>query len=480
MATIEATLRDGSLAGIGQLLRNRHVSAEETVRWFLARAEGAGRALNAIRTLAPDALAEARARDAELAAGQDRGPLHGIPVLLKDNIFVAGLLAAAGAAALAAFRPATDATLVTRLRAAGAIILGKTNLTELADYVSDVMPSSFSGAGGHVVNPHGALPYGRGQGSSVGSAAAVAAGLAPLAIGSETQNSIQAPASVSSVVGYKPSVGLVSRAGVVPLVPSQDSPGPLARSVADAALALAALAGPDAADTATLDGAWLPGAPLLLEQLTGLRIGVPRHGLLDAAEQAPLLGRLEDVLTRLAAAGATILDPCDLPSALPLRDVRSCVFRTEFKAAFDALMATLGAPCGIGGMADLVRWNEANPGAIPFGQPLLLAALATGGLADPAYRQDRARDIALSRTAGIDAALEGAGADLLLAPMGTAAKATGKAGAPAIAIPCGALPDGSPFGVTLFGRRGSDRLLLAAARLVERAVGERLSPTAAF
>jgi len=226
-ADIERILAEGSLEELGALLRGSRISAVKIAEWFLTRieAENCGRFLNAVREVSPLALGHARVAAEELRLGLDRGPLHGIPVLLKDNILVPGMTATAGAKALAGFRPQGEATLAARLRRAGAVILGKTNMTEFADFVSDVMPSEFSGAGGVVRNPHGTA-YGRGQGSSVGSAAAVAAGLAPYAIGSETQNSIQSPACHSSVVGLKPSVGRVSRAGMVPLVPSQDSPGP--------------------------------------------------------------------------------------------------------------------------------------------------------------------------------------------------------------------------------------------------------------
>ncbi len=221
---MEELLLDGSLGSIHRAIVAKKISISEMAKWYLARIEALDRSgpkLNAIRTIAPDALDVARQFDDEIGSGRIRGPLHGIPIVLKDNILTGdGMTAAAGAAALAGFTPRSDATLVRRLRRAGVLILGKTNLTEFADYVSDVMPSGFSGAGGVVKNPHTLAAYGRGLGSSVGSAAAVASSLTPIAIGSETQNSIQTPACVSSVFGFKPSVGMVSRAGVVPLVPS--------------------------------------------------------------------------------------------------------------------------------------------------------------------------------------------------------------------------------------------------------------------
>ena len=193
MKDVNDILVGGSIAEIGAAYRRRELSAADAVAFYLKRIE-ALKGLNAVREISVLAAEDARRADAALAAGKDLGPLHGIPVLLKDNIFTAeGMRATAGARALADFTPKRDATIAARLRQAGAIVLGKTNLTEFADYVSDVMPSGFSGAGGVVRNPHG-IEYGRGQGSSVGSAAAVAASLAPAAIGSETQNSIQAPA----------------------------------------------------------------------------------------------------------------------------------------------------------------------------------------------------------------------------------------------------------------------------------------------
>ena len=476
MKDMSELLVSGTIADIGSAYRRRELSSADAVAFYLKRIE-ALKSLNAVREISERAAEDARRADAALAAGNDLGPLHGIPVLLKDNIFTAeGMRASAGARALADFTPKRDATIAARLRQAGAIILGKTNLTEFADYVSDVMPSGFSGAGGVVRNPHG-IEYGRGQGSSVGSAAAVAAGLAPAAIGSETQNSIQAPACYSSVVGYKPSVGMTSRDGVVPLVPSQDSPGPLARCVADAVLIAAAIAGPDSRDTATLGfaHALLPGAQPP-STLKGVRIGVPRRQMAERPDFAPVMPLFAAALEKLGAAGAILVDPCELPTAEQLQEVRSSVFRTEFKAALNALLEQCGAPCGIGSMQALIRWNEAHPEAIPFGQSLLIAAQATRGLRDPVYRADRARDLALSLTGGIEAVLRANSVDALISPMGAASKYTGKAGAPAIALPAGLGPDGTPFGVTLYAAPGSDARLFSIAAGVEAALGPRRLP----
>jgi amidase len=475
MSDIESILANGSITEIGALYRSRRASVVEAVSWYLARIERMAH-LNAVREISAQALQAAKLADDALAKGSDLGPLHGIPVLLKDNIFARGMRASAGAKALAAFTPARDATVVSRLRAAGCIVVGKTNMTEFADYVSDVMPSEFSSAGGVVRNPHG-IRYDRGQGSSVGSAAAVAASLAPLAIGSETQNSIQTPACYSSVIGYKPSTGRVSRAGVVPLVPSQDTPGPLARSVADATLAGAILVGADPRDSWTLAYARHAAPdPTAVADLRGVRIGVPRRQVASRAEFDDVQPLFDAALSKLSSAGAQIIDPCDLPSAEQLQDVRSSVFRTEFKAALNALLEDCNAPCGMASLADIIAWNERHSDEIPYGQPLLMAAQATNGLGDPGYRADRARDIALSLDAGIAAALAMHDAHVLIAPMGAAAKCTGKAGAPVLAIPAGKHNSGAPFGITLFCKPGDDATLLAIGAAVERTLAGRQLP----
>jgi amidase len=474
---VEAILAAGSIEAIGRAFRTGGLSIHGAVTWYLARIAETNAIrppLNAVRVVSPHALKDAAVADAELAAGHDRGPLHGIPVLLKDSILTAdGMTATGGAAAFADFVPHVDATLVSRLRRAGAIVLGKTNMTELADYVSDVMPSEFSSAGGVVRNPHGAI-YGRGQGSSVGSAAAVAAQLAPFAIGSETQNSIQAPAAHSSVFGFKPTVGHVSRYGIIPLVPSQDSPGPITRSAADAAIVMKVLAGPDPRDTATLERVNPATSFAHLDSVAGLRIGVLRRYQADRPEFGGVATEFERVLSRLSACGAVIIDPCDLPAAEQIHEVRSSVFRTEFKMALNAFLVDHGAPCGIASLAELIRWNEQNPKQIPYGQPLLLAANETE--VGQAYLPDRCRDIALSGPGGIEGALGSASADVLIAPMASAAKCSGKAGTPVAAIPIGRNGDGVPVGITLHARRGEDAKLLAIAQAIEQTVGERVTP----
>ena len=474
MPDISTLLHSGTARSIGAAIAAGKTTSVEVTRWYLERIEARDRGedgLNCVRSISPLALEQARRADAELAAGLRRGPLHGVPYLVKDNVFTLdGTCASAGARALAGFVPPYEAALVRRLREAGAVLLGKTNLTEFADFVADTMPAEFSGAGGVVRHPLG-LRYGRGLGSSVGSAAAVGARLCAFAIGTETQNSIQAPALHTFIVGFKPTVGRVSRHGIVPLVPSQDSPGPLTLTVDDAALVFGCIAGADTRDTATL--ARLPDADTGSRSLQGLRIGIPRRFMADKVASGSRAMAFASALDALARAGAVIVDPCDLPSAEQLDEVRSCVFRTEFKESLDSLLAAL-APCGMASMADIIAWNRAHPEAIPYGQSLLEAADDAAGMRSPAYIADRRRDLALSIDGGIAAALSAGGADVLLAPIAAAAKCTGKAGAPVVAIPVGQAADGQPFGVTVFAMPGDDRLVLEAAAAIEQVIGKRI------
>lgn len=476
---IDTLLVRGSIRDIGRALRAHHFTVRDMIQWHLARIETfnwKGPTLNALRHVSKTALDEAAAADKDLAAGRDLGPLHGIAVAIKDNILIADeYTCSAGVSALADFRPTSTARIVKLLRAAGAIVIGKSNLTEFADYVSDVMPAEFSAAGGVVLNPHG-IRYGRGQGSSVGSAACVAASFAPIAIGGETQNSIQTPANFSSVVGYKPSIGLISRTGIMPLVPSQDAPGTLTRSIEDAQIVMSVIGAADAGDAMTLLAPRTVRAEPLYERLSQVRIGVPRRAMSERPEFESVRGLFQETLERLQAGGCQIVDPCDLPSADPLQEVRSSVFRTEFKASLNGFLEDQGSPCGIDSLETLIRWNDRHPEKIPYGQSLLLAAQETRGVNSMEYRADRARDIALSLTGGIEAALRAGSVDVLIAPMGAAAKCTGKAGAPTLAIPAGMGSDGTPFGVTLYTAPYSDRTLIEIGRLVEREIGARHYP----
>lgn len=446
------------------------VSICDVLAFYLDRIESydrAGPTINSVRKINPKAQAIAQSQDALRMQGAPLLPLTGVPILIKDNVFVAaGMSCAAGADVFKDFTPAYDATLVRNLKAAGAIILGKANMTEFADYVSETMPSRFSAAGGEVRHPYG-LDYGRGGGSSIGPAAAVAAGFAHAAIGSETQNSIQAPAAHSAVMGFKPTVGRVSRHGIFPLVASQDTAGVLARSAADAAAIMAAMSGADVHDSLTLTSSAGPAltADIASLDLGKVSIGVARATYFDRSDQPDAFEAIERILGKAKTAGVRIVDNADIPTSKEVQDQRSCVFKTEFKASLNAFLSnniTTGEHAA--SLAEIIAHNERNPDAVPHGQGLLLAAEETSGdLRNPTYCEDRARDIAISRTHGLDAAFETHNIDAVLVPMANAAQLTGKAG-----YPVATLPLGSPkAALSLIGKPFDEARLLQIASTLE-------------
>jgi amidase len=442
----------------------------------------AGPALNAIREVNGDALEIAATSDRERAGGQVRSPLHGIPILLKDNIGTAdGMRTTVGVHALADLRTPFDAHLAVRLRAAGAILIGKANCPDFCDYMASTMPSSHSTTGGTIGDPYG-IGYQRGGGSSTGVASAVAAGLVPAGIGSETQNSIQAPCSNTSVVGIKPTLGLVSRSGVAPLAITQDTAGPIARTVKDAAMLLSIVAGPDFADSITLGGlgAIHRDYSIFCDRtgLVGTRIGIPRRGFFGREGKQDIDKVVEAGLRALHDSGALLVDPAEIPSALTVMPMMSLVFRTDFKAGLNAFLRACGPDSPVHTMADIVVHNlKHGAKAIPFGQDLLLAAEATAGdWSEPAYHRDRARDIRLTRAEGIDAVLQEHRLDALAVPMDFGAKFTGKAGYPAVTVPCGYCPDGSPVGITFIGTAWSEPKLISIAYAFEQETRARRAP----
>jgi amidase len=415
-ASIER-LHEGFMAGA--------VTAVQVAEFYRQRISAA-KPLNAVRESSSRVMSDAAELDRRIEAGGGlAGPLHGVALLLKDNIETAdGMECTAGALAFAGYRPERDAYLVRRLRSAGALILGKTNMTELADYVSDTMPSEFSAVGGIVRHPFG-LRFDRGGGSSVGSAAAVAAGLCHAAIGSETQNSILSPAAAVGITGFKPSVGRVSRSGVVPLVASQDTAGVLARTVSDAAAIVSAMEGPDVSDCATL----IPRMQKCARQNS-------RVGLITElwAAHLPLQGAMHVFVRSLATVGLepVLIDEASSVTAMGSR--RSSVFGFEVCAGLDHFLAIRKLPSGVRSLADLVEFNVRSPNAIPYGQSLLEAALGTqGDLSHPTYQADRARDLALS--SAIIAMMDDQRLGAMLVPGAAMAKFSGKAGAPALTVP---------------------------------------------
>jgi amidase len=442
----------------------------------------------------PDALALAEALDKEHKAKGSRGPLHGIPILIKDNIDTADRMATtAGSLALVGAKPPRDAFLVARLRQAGAVILGKTNLSEWANARCSYSTSGWSGRGGLTKNPY-ALDRNP-SGSSSGSGVAVAANLCAAAVGTETDGSIISPASVNGIVGVKPTVGLVSRLGVIPISHSQDTAGPMARTVRDAALVLGALAGIDPDDKVTAESEGHGAADytkfLAAGGLKGARIGVARNyfGFHDAVD-AVIAGALE-VLKRQ---GATLIDTTNLPKQDQFAGSETTVMQYELKAGVNAYLARLGPKAPVRSLKEVIAFNEKHAGQeLPyFGQDGLLKAEAKGTLASYEYQEALAKCRRLTRTEGIDAVLDKDQLDAVVAPCSGPAWVTdllagdrggggdiisvaAVAGYPSVTVPAGFV-FGLPVGLCFLGRVWSEPTLLRLAYAFEQATKARKPP----
>ncbi|MBZ4371435.1 amidase [Corallococcus sp. AS-1-6] len=444
--------------------------------------------------LNPDALSQADALDAERKAKGARGPLHGIPVLIKDNIATADKMqTTAGSLALVGAVPPRDAFIVERLRAAGAVLLGKTNLSEWANFRSTHSTSGWSGRGGLCRNPY-ALDR-TPSGSSSGSGAATAASFCAVSVGTETDGSIVSPASACSLVGLKPTVGLVSRAGIIPISSTQDTAGPMTRTVADAAALLGVLAGEDPRDPATAVGRGRahPDYTKFLDPqgLKGARIGVPRerffgyHPATDAV--------VERALEVMKAQGAVLVDPVVLPNAAKLDAPELEVLLYEFKAGLEAWLAQFGEGAPVRTLADLIAFNEKHrEREMPyFGQELLLQAQEKGPLTDAAYKKALAACRRYSRAEGLDAVMNKHKLDALVAPtqapagpidlvlgdhwLGSSSTPAAVSGYPSITVPAGDV-HGLPVGVSFIGRAWSEPVLLKLAHAYEQAARARRKP----
>ncbi|ODT03590.1 MAG: amidase [Gemmatimonadetes bacterium SCN 70-22] len=452
-----------------------------------------GPSVNSVIEVNPDALAIAAQLDAERAAGKVRGPLHGIAVLIKDNIDTADRMkTTAGSLALAQSHAPRDAGLVTRLREAGMVILGKTNLSEWANWRSSRSSSGWSGRGGLTRNPY-ALDR-NACGSSSGTGAAIAANLAAVGIGTETDGSIVCPSNANGLVGIKPTVGLVSRAGIIPISASQDTAGPMCRTVRDAAALLGVMAGPDERDRATRASAGriAPDYTAFCDPdgLRGARIGVVRQ-LFNAG---PAVTRvMEDVLAAMREAGAVLVDPVAVPSLGQFEAAEYEVLLYESRAGLDAYLATLITPGLPRTLADVIRFNEEHADAsMPyFGQDILQRAQEKGGLDSPAYRKALATCRRLTRAQGIDLVMRTHRLDALVAPTGGPAWLTdlvngdhfgggssglaAVAGYPSITVPAGRV-FGLPVGLSFVAGAWEEGKLVRYAYAFEQAVRARRAP----
>ncbi len=470
-------------------------SSRKLVEQFLARIDAIdahGPKINSVIEINPDALKIADEMDAERARTGPRGPMHGIPVLLKDNIDTADrMLTTAGSLALVGSRPAQDAFLVTRLRAAGAVILGKTNLSEWANFRSTRSTSGWSGRGGLTRNPY-ALDR-NSCGSSTGSGAAVAANLAPVAVGTETDGSIVCPSSINGLAGIKPTVGLISRSGVIPISASQDTAGPMARSVADAVALLGAMVGVDPKDAATnvktRPAAIDYGQFLKADGLRGARIGVARNlaGFDDRVDKL-----FEQAIEAMRAQGAVIVDEVEIKGGKRLDDAELTVLHYEFKDGLNNYLATrTGVPRTL---EELIAFNDKERARElqHFGQEIFATSQAKGPLTDREYRSAAMLAKRLAGRDGIDAALKKDRLDALIAPTtgpawttdlingdrytgGAASQSAAMAGYPHITVPAGFV-QGLPVGVSFIGKAWSEPALSQYAYSYEQATRLRRPP----
>ncbi len=494
-------LEELTVAQLQQRMQSGQETSHSLVQKYLDRfaaIDRAGPALHAVIELNPDALAIADSLDAERKSKGPRGPLHGIPILIKDNIATADRMqTTAGSLALLDSKPPSDAFIVARLRAAGAVILGKTNLSEWANFRSTHSTSGWSGRGRYTRNPY-ALDRNP-SGSSSGSGAAAAANLCAAAVGTETDGSIVSPSSIHSLVGIKPTLGLLSRHGIVPIAHSQDTAGPMARTVADAALLLGAMSGSDTNDPATALADTKSrrdySASLDAAGLRGARIGVVRNRLFGYSPGADAV--IDAAIDKMKDMGAVIVDPANIPTLGKFDDTEQEVLLYEFKADLNKYLKWLGPNTEVHSMSEVIAFNKAHAHEeMPyFAQELMDQANAKGPLTEQKYLAALAKNHQMSRALGIDAVMAKYHLDALVAPTGGPAWLTdlvngdggmaekpgpstvaAVAGYPHITVPAGFV-DGLPIGVSFFGRAWSEPVLIKLAYAYEQATKHRRPPT---
>ena len=452
-----------------------------------------GPAINSVIELNPEALSIANDLDKERKAKGPRGPLHGIPVLIKDNIDTHDRMTTTGGSlAMGGSSPLQDSSVAKKLREAGAVILGKTNLSEWANFRSSHSSSGWSGRGGQTKNPY--VLDRNPCGSSSGTGAAVAANLSAIGIGTETDGSVVCPSNANSLVGIKPTVGLISRAGIIPISHSQDTAGPMCRTVTDVAILLGALTGIDSRDDATKASAGKSLADytkfLDANSLKGARIGIHRKGFgfNDAVDKL-----MNDCIDIIKKRGAVIVDPADIPTAGKFDDSELEVLLYEFKADLNSYLASLGPGAPVKSLKEVIDFNEQyRDREMPyFGQDLFMKAQAKGPLTEKAYREALAKNQRMSRKEGIDFVMDKNKLDAMIAPTGGPgwttdwingdhftggySTASAVAGYPHITVPAGYV-FGMPVGISFFGRAWSEATLIKYAFAFEQATKARRAP----
>ncbi|TYS58653.1 amidase [Sutcliffiella horikoshii] len=479
---VDEWLPNATIEELQAAMENGEITSKELVLMYLHRIskyDKNGPKLNSVLEVNPDAVFIAEALDLERDQSSARGPLHGIPILLKDNIDTGDMMhTSAGSLALEHHVAAEDSAVASQLRRAGAVILGKTNMTEWANFMTEKMPNGYSSRGGQVLNPYGPGQFDVG-GSSSGSGAAVAAGLAAAAIGTETSGSILSPASSNSIVGIKPTVGLISRRGIIPISFSQDTGGPMTKSVTDAAVLLSALTETDEKDIATKTNP-TPGISytsfLLKEGLNGMRIGVARDPYFTYfSDEESLL--MEEAIASLREQGAEVIGSIDIPFAKEEWDYHTLFY--EFKPSLNAYLRNTGSSVPIKSLQDLIAYNKKDSSTmLKHNQTVLEESdKHSGTLTEEEYLSSREKDLYRSREGGLDAVMEEHTLDAILTPNNFGAGIPAKAGYPSITVPAGYTEKGKPVGVTFTARAFEESTLIQIAYGYEQATKLRKAPT---
>ncbi|MBI2409117.1 MAG: amidase [Gemmatimonadetes bacterium] len=493
----EDALFEKTVAELSVMMARGELTSRALTERYLQRIaamDKKGPAINAVIELNPDAAMIADVMDRERKGGKVRGPLHGIPVLIKDNIDSADQMrTTAGSLALADSRPMQDAFIVQRLREAGAVLLGKTNLSEWANYRSTRSTSGWTGRGGLTRNPY--VLDRNTSGSSSGTGAGIAADFATIGIGTETDGSIISPSGICGLVGIKPTVGLWGRSGIIPIAASQDTAGPMCRTVADAATLLGALKGADPRDAATKSSTDKAQADyrafLRPDGLRGARIGVARA---QAGFNPDVDRALDEAVAAMRHAGAVVVDPTSLPTPPQLGPAETIVLDYEFKTGLNAYLASRGASVAVKSLAELIAWNEREAAReMPwFGQEIFIRSQKSGPLTDKKYLDARATCLRLTRTLGVDAVMAKHRLDAIILPSNQPAWTTdllngdhftggdtsyaAVAGYPSITVPMG-LVHGLPVGLSFIGRAWSEGTLIKLAYAFEQETKARKAPT---
>ncbi|TRM11298.1 amidase [Lentibacillus cibarius] len=473
---MDVSLTQSTITKIQHEMETGNLSAKQLTMHYLKQIADFNEQINAVLEINPEAIHIAEALDAERQQKGARGPLHGIPVLVKDNIETGDKThTTAGSLALENNYAKEDAFIVRRVREAGAVILGKTNLTEWANFMTIGMPNGYSSLGGQVLNPYGPGGFDTG-GSSAGSGAGIAAGFAAGALGTETSGSILSPASSNSIVGIKPTVGLLSRSGIIPISNSQDTAGPMTCTVEDAAIMLNVLAGVDDNDAATLispdNGSIDYTASLRKNGLNHVQLGVPRVYMegLDEEETAIINAALAD----MKKLGATIIDQVQLPTNVNNMNV----MLHEFKNGINAYLTNVSSNVPVHALQDVIQFNKNHKKeALTYGQTILEQADRTSGnLVEAEYINARLNDIKQSQAEGIDQAMNEHQLDALIFVNNYGASIAAKAGYPSITVPAGYTSAGKPVGVTFTGQAFTEAKLIEMAYAYEQVTQHRIPP----